>query len=136
MMRTILGYTTLVALSLMMAPRPSVAHHALAAEFDFQKRGEFTGTLTKFAIINPHVRWYFDVKKPDGTMTKWELTAGSPSTLRANGLLRIFTTGTTYKVTYMPARNGDPVGRVIDFIFPDGRVITLFHQDPNNPNDL
>jgi len=135
-MRRILGCTTLVALSLMMAPKPSIAHHALAAEFDFEKRGEFVGTLTKFAIINPHVRWYFDVKKPDGTLTKWELTAGSPATLRTNGLLRAFTLGTTYKVTYMPARNGDPVGRVIDFIFPDGRVITLFHQDPNNPNDL
>src|SRR5882672_12455536 len=62
MMRKILGYTTLVALSLMMAPKPAVAHHALAAEFDFAKRGEFVGVLTKFAIINPHVRWYFDVK--------------------------------------------------------------------------
>ena len=76
------------------------------------------------------------MKQPDGSVKKWELTAGSPSTLRDNGMLRIFTTGTTYKVTYMPARNGDPVGRVVDFIFPDGRTVTLFHQDPNNPNDL
>ena len=136
MVRKAFGLVTLVALSLMMAPKPAVAHHALAAEFDFAKRGEFVGVLTKFAIINPHVRWYFDVKQPDGSVKKWELTAGSPSTLRDNGMLRIFTTGTTYKVTYMPARNGDPVGRVIDFIFPDGRTVTLFHQDPNNPNDL
>ncbi len=136
MLRKALGLVAIVALSLTAAPKPAVAHHALAAEFDFAKRGEFVGTLTKFAIINPHVRWYFDVKKPDGTVVKWELTAGSPSTLRDNGMLRIFTTGTTYKVTYMPARNGDPVGRVIDFIFPDGRTVTLFHQDPNNPNDL
>ena len=136
MLRKAFGLVALVALSLMMAPKPAVAHHALAAEFDFAKRGEFVGVLTKFAIINPHVRWYFDVKQPDGSVKKWELTAGSPSTLRDNGMLRIFTTGTTYKVTYMPARNGDPVGRVIDFIFPDGRTVTLFHQDPNNPNDL
>ena len=136
MVRKAFGLVALVALSLMTAPKPSVAHHALAAEFDFAKRGEFVGVLTKFAIINPHVRWYFDVKQPDGSVKKWELTAGSPSTLRDNGMLRIFTTGTTYKVTYMPARNGDPVGRVIDFIFPDGRTVTLFHQDPNNPNDL
>jgi len=136
MMRKAIGLFALVALSLTTAPRHSAAHHALAAEFDFAKRGEFTGTLTKFAIINPHVRWYFDVKNPDGSMAKWELTAGSPQTLRSNGLLRVFTLGTTYKCTFMPARNGEKVGRVIDFIFPDGRVITLFHQDPNNPNDL
>ena len=136
MVRKAFGLVALVALSLTAAPKPAVAHHALAAEFDFAKRGEFVGVLTKFAIINPHVRWYFDVKQPDGSVKKWELTAGSPSTLRENGMLRIFTTGTTYKVTYMPARNGDPVGRVVDFIFPDGRTVTLFHQDPNNPNDL
>ena len=136
MVRKAFGLVALMALSLTAAPTPAVAHHALAAEFDFAKRGEFVGVLTKFAIINPHVRWYFDVKQPDGSVKKWELTAGSPSTLRDNGMLRIFTTGTTYKVTYMPARNGDPVGRVIDFIFPDGRTVTLFHQDPNNPNDL
>jgi hypothetical protein len=25
-------------------------------------------------MINPHVRWFFDVKKPDGTVAKWEIT--------------------------------------------------------------
>ena len=136
MMRKAVGLVALVALALTTSPKQSLAHHALAAEFDFEKRGEFTGVLTKFAIINPHVRWYFDVKSADGATTQWELTAGSPSTLRENGLLRVFTLGTTYKCTYMPSRKGEKVGRVIDFIFPDGRVITLFHQDPNNPNDL
>ena len=136
MMRKVLGLTTLVALSVMMTAKPLSAHHALAAEFDFEKRVEFTGTLTKLAMINPHVRWYFDVKKPDGTMAKWEITAGSPATLRSAGMLRIFSAGMTLKVKAMPARDGSNVGRVVDFIFPDGHTVTLFHQDPNNPNDL
>ena len=62
-MKRILGVLAIVAISL--AAKPAVAHHALQAEFDTAKRGEFTGTLTKFAMINPHVRWFFDVKKPD-----------------------------------------------------------------------
>src|SRR5712691_6420757 len=74
----------LVALSL--AAKPAVAHHALQAEFDTAKRGEFTGTLTKFAMINPHVRWFFDVKKPDGTTAKWEITGAGPQALRSNGM--------------------------------------------------
>jgi len=60
---------------------PALAHHALQAEYDTSKRGGFTGTLTRFALINPHVRWFFDVKKPDGTVVKWEVTAGGPAIL-------------------------------------------------------
>jgi len=52
-MKKLIGLLAIVALSL--AAKPAVAHHALQAEFDTAKRGEFTGTLTKFAMINPHV---------------------------------------------------------------------------------
>ena len=134
MMRKVLG-STFVALLCMATPKTLAAHHSLGAEFDFEKRVEFTGVLTRLAMVNPHVRWYFDVKKPDGSTTQWEITAGSPSTLRAAGMLRIFAVGTTLKVKCMPARDGSNTGRVVDFIFPDGRTVTLFYQDPNNPND-
>ena len=86
-MKRILGVLAIVAISL--AAKPAVAHHALQAEFDTAKRGEFTGTLTKFAMINPHVRWFFDVKKPDGTVAKWEITGAGPQALRQNGMTRI-----------------------------------------------
>jgi hypothetical protein len=115
---------------------PALAHHALQAEFDTTKRGEFTGTLTRFALINPHVRWFFDVKKPDGTLTRWEVSAAGAGPIRAAGLARSFTVGDTYRVTYAPARNGANVGRVVDFFFPDGRKVTLYHENANNPNDL
>ena len=106
------------------------------AEFDTAKRGEFTGTLTKFAMINPHVRWFFDVKKADGTMEKWEITGAGPQALRANGMTRIFSVGQTLKVSYAPARDGSHTGRVVTFTFQDGRTVTMYHEDPNNPNDL
>ncbi|MGH2399479.1 MAG: DUF6152 family protein, partial [bacterium] len=115
---------------------PALAHHALQAEFDTTKRGEFTGSLTRFALINPHVRWFFDVKKPDGTIEKWEVSAAGAGPIRAAGLARAFKIGDTYRVTYAPARNGSKVGRVVDFFFPDGRKVTLYHENANNPNDL
>src|SRR5258705_9420811 len=87
-MKRIFGLLAIVALSL--AARPAVAHHALQAEFDTAKRGEFTGTLTKLAMINPHVRWFFDAKKPDATVSKWEITGAGPQALRSNGMTRIF----------------------------------------------
>jgi hypothetical protein len=128
------GFAVFVALFL--TAIPALAHHALQAEFDTTKRGEFTGTLTRFALVNPHVRWFFDVKTPDGTMIKWEVSAAGAGPIRQAGLARAFKLGDTYRVTYAPARNGANVGRVVDFFFPDGRKVTLYHENANNPNDL
>jgi hypothetical protein len=133
MKRGILASVALAALFL--AAKPLIAHHALQAEFDTGKRGAFTGVLTKFSMINPHVRWYFDVAGPSGSVAKWEVIGAGPQALRDNGMTRIFKAGETLKVTYAPARDGSNLGRVVTFTFPDGRVITLYHEDPNNPND-
>jgi hypothetical protein len=132
MLRT---FGLVVALALSFTVGPVLAHHALQAEFDTSKRGEFTGQLTRFALINPHVRWFFDVKKPDGTVEQWEVAAAGAGPIRAAGLARAFKVGDTYRVTYAPARNGANVGRVVDFFFPDGRQVTLYHENNNDPND-
>ena len=136
MKRRIFGMTALAGLLAVLGSWPVVAHHAIAGEFDLSRRGEFTGVLTRFQMVNPHCRWYFDVKTPTGEMATWEITAGSPTSLRRAGLLRQLTAGQTLKVTYVPAHNGKNLGRVVDFVFEDGRVITLYHDDPNNPNDI
>ncbi len=114
---------------------PVVAHHALHSEFDTSKRGKFRGTLTRFALINPHVRWFFEETKANGQVVKWEMTGAGPQQIRSNGMTRIFKVGDTYDVTFAPARDGSNLGRIVTMTFPDGRVVTLFHQDPNNPND-
>src|ERR1044072_2692027 len=129
-MKKVLGLLAIVALSL--AAKPAVAHHALQAQFDTAKRGEFTGTLTKFAMINPHVRWFFDVKKPDGTVAKWEITGAGAQALRSNGMTRILSAGQPLRVPYAPARDGSNTGRVVTFTFADGRTVTMYHEDPNN----
>ena len=128
------GFAVFVALFL--TAIPTLGHHALQAEFDTTKRGEFTGVLTRFALVNPHVRWFFDVKKTDGTIIQWEVSAAGAGPIRQAGLARAFKLGDTYRVTYAPARNGANVGRVVDFYFPDGRKVTLYHENANNPNDL
>ena len=128
----ILALVAIVGVSL--SARPVLAHHALQAEFDTSKRGEFTGVLTKFALINPHVRWFFDVPK-NGATEKWELVGAGPGALRDNGMTRIFKAGETMKASYAPARDGSNMGRVVTFTFADGRTVTMYHEDPNNPND-
>jgi hypothetical protein len=122
-----------VVLMAAVAPTPASAHHAIQAEFDMGKTGSFSGTLTRFAMINPHVRWFFEEKKADGSVVKWEMTGAGPGALRSAGLVRTFEVGKVYDVTFAPARTGANVGRVRTMKGADGKLVTLFHEDPNNP---
>lgn len=113
--------------------QPAAAHHAIQAEYEMSETKGFTGVMTRFAMINPHVRWFFEETKPDGTKVTWEMSGAGPGALRAAGLVRIFQIGSAYEVTFAPAKNGANVGRVRTMKGPDGKVITLFHEDPTNP---
>jgi len=126
------GVVVAVAVALFTAPSAS-AHHAIQAEYEMSETKGFTGVLTRFAMINPHVRWFFEETKPDGTKVAWEMAGAGPGALRAAGLVRIFQVGTVYDVTFAPAKNGANVGRVRTMKSPDGKVVTLFHEDPTNP---
>ena len=122
----------LLAFAAVLMTQPVAAHHAIQAEYEMGKVGSFTGVMTRFAMINPHCRWFFEETKPDGTKVTWEMSGAGPGALRAAGLVRIFEVGTTYEVTFAPAKNGSNVGRVRAMKAPDGKVITLFHEDPAN----
>ena len=121
-----------VVLALLTAP-PAVAHHAIQAEYEMSETKGFTGVMTRFAMINPHCRWFLEETKVDGTKVTWEMSGAGPQALRAAGLVRIFQIGQPYEVTFAPAKNGANVGRVRTMMGPDGKVITLFHEDPSNP---
>ena len=125
-------WNVLIIVGLLMT-QPAIAHHAIQAEYEMGKTGSFTGVMTRFAMINPHCRWFFEETKPDGTKVVWEMSGAGPGALRAAGLVRIFEVGTKYEVTFAPAKNGANLGRVRTMKSPDGRVITLFHEDPENP---
>ena len=64
---------------------PAVAHHSFAAEFDSSKTLTLKGTVTKLEWINPHARFYVDVKDESGNITNWELELGSPNSLMRQG---------------------------------------------------
>ena len=56
--------TRLALAGMLVTGAPVLAHHALHSEYSTSKRGQVQGEkLTRFALINPHVRWYFDVKE-------------------------------------------------------------------------
>lgn len=48
------------------------AHHSFAAQYDPQMPITFTGVVTKVEWLNPHARFYVDVKDDKGAVnTLW-----------------------------------------------------------------
>ena len=86
-MKTILA-GVLVAAGLLLAARPTLAHHAFSAEFDANKPVTLTGTVTKVEWTTPHAWFYMDVADATGKVTNWAFELGGPNTLIREGWTR------------------------------------------------
>lgn len=70
------------------AALPLFAHHSFAAQYDRNKPATLTGPVTKLDWINPHARFFMDVKGDDGKVVNWEVELGPPAMLMRNGWTR------------------------------------------------
>ena len=111
---TVVG--AVVAVTLLVASVPVLAHHSFAAAFDETKPMNLQGVVTKVELVNPHSWIWIDVKNPDGTVTNWGLEGGPPVNLFRNGVTKnSLAIGSEIKVFAYRAKSGESKGVAVFF---------------------
>lgn len=105
---------------------PVVAHHGNAS-FDAGKRLELAGSVTEWIWANPHCWLKFDVKdQKSGKVVNWVVeTSNSADMVERGWSKRSFKAGDQVTVTLEPVKSGQPVGRVISVLLPNGKTLGL-----------
>jgi hypothetical protein len=103
---------------------PVFAHHSFAAEYDSSKPVKLEGTVTKVEWMNPHARFYIDVKDESGKVTNWELELGSPNVLQREGWTRgSMKPGDHVLVNGFLAKDGSSLANAKDVRLADGSKV-------------
>jgi hypothetical protein len=115
------GFLSVVALVAAM-PASMLAHHSFAAEYDSSKPIFISGTVTKVEWMNPHARFYIDVKDDKGNVSNWEFELGSPNGLMRQGWSRnAMKIGDVVNVEAYAAKDGTNLGNARRVKLTDGR---------------
>src|SRR2546423_10699694 len=123
-MKVTRGALAAAVLCLAAAPSPLSAHHSFAAEYDANKPITVTGTVTKLEWMNPHARFYVDVKETDGKITHWNFELGAIPVLVKQGWRRdSLKPGDEVTVDGSRAKDGSTTGNARIVKLADGRRV-------------
>ncbi len=106
-----LSLRSLLATILSLFMSVAVAHHGAAA-YDLSRTVLFTGRVTDFQFINPHVLIYWEVEGKDGNVVQWSGELTSPNRLaRLEAVkwhIEILKRNEMIEIGGSPAKNGAP----------------------------
>jgi hypothetical protein len=113
----------LAALSFCVAAAPLSAHHG-AANFDNEKKLTMKATVTEWFWANPHCFLKFDVQDDKGAVVHWIAETSNPSDMSNLGWNKLtFKPGDQATVTIEPAKNGQPIGRIMQVVLASGQTL-------------
>jgi DNA/RNA endonuclease YhcR with UshA esterase domain len=113
-----------LAVSILAASTPLLAHHSFAAEYDRNKPFTVRGTVTKVEWMNPHAYFYLDVKDETGKVTNWAFELGNLSTLMRGGWRKTtMKIGDVVTVDAFRAKDGSHLGNGRSVVMADGTKI-------------
>ena len=115
----------LIAAGLMVAAFPGLAHHSFSAEYDRSQPIQLKGTVTKVEWMNPHARFYLDVKDDaTGKVANWEFELGSPNGLMRQGWTRnSLKIGDVVQVSGSRAKDGSNLVNAQNVAFENGKRV-------------
>ena len=109
----------------LMVSTPLFAHHGNAA-FDVGKKVTLKGTVTEWVWANPHCWLKFDVKDDKGSVVHWVAETNNLADMIERGWsMRSFKPGDEVTVTVEPVKNGNPAGRVLSVVLPNGQTLGM-----------
>ena len=113
---------------------PLLAHHSFAAEYDASKPITITGTVTKVEWMNPHARFYVDVKDESGKVTNWNFELGAIPVLLKQGWKKdSLKVGDQVTVDASRAKDGSNSANARKVVLPDGRRVFGGSSAPDAP---
>ena len=122
---------SIAAVGVLLVSVPLVAHHGAAA-LDTGKEVTLKGTVTEWIWSNPHCFLQFDAKDDAGTVRNWAVETQNPTAMTQRGWSRTaFKAGDEVTVTFEPVKNGQPIGRLLTVVLPNGQK--LIAAPPTTP---
>ncbi len=101
--------TIMLSVAGLLFATPIYSHHGPASHYLLDQLVTVEGVVTKFRLINPHARIYFDVTGEDGAVVHWLAEGNASAILKRRGWNRkTLQPGDVIKVTGNPARDGGP----------------------------
>jgi hypothetical protein len=113
-----------IFLALLTISVPAVAHHGAAA-YDTTKRITAKATVTDWIWANPHCFLKFDAKDDKGNVVHWAVEGSNPADMVNLGWgKQSFKAGDEITVTFMPVKNGQPIGRIEKVVLANGQTLS------------
>ena len=128
-----------LAIGALIVSIPLFAHHGNAA-YDAKNTVSLKGTVTEWYWANPHCILQFDVKDDKDQVLHWSAETSNPADMVNRGWTKLsLKPGDPVTVTLEPAKNGKPIGRVLEVVLPTGQKFSggfgsLEHGPPGSPN--